>query len=399
MLSKNVVVVYLAGLLQGLALVCFPATSAIFTNPHEFNLSSSEYGGLFVPQAILSIIAALLSNKFAQLKSIKLVFLVGLAANLLSMLLLCLSAFFIEEQAVAYGILLFATASLGIGFGLTVPSLNNFAALFFPKKIDSAVLVLNALLGLGTALAPILVVIFIKFGFWWGLPSLLALLLLALLLYSFPLSLEEKTKNELPGANLQEKSPFPKLFWLFALFALFYGILETFNGNWATIYMHKNLHTTTSIASLALALFWTMVTLGRIFFSVIARFFSSQRAFCLLPFVIAIAFLIISFLSFGKGVIGVLTFGLAGLGCSALLPLIISFGVQAFPTIHNSVPGNLIAIYLLGYGIAAFGVGSLQQWVGWDLPIMFGLGAILAIILGVLSFLIKIKITSKELKS
>lgn len=407
MVSKNVAVVYLAGLLQGLTLVCFPATSSIFTNPHEFNLSSAEYGGLFVPQAALSIIAALLSNKFAQSKSLKSVFLFGLAANLLSMLLLGLSALFIKHPAAAYGILLLATASLGIGFGLTVPSLNNFAALFFPKKIDSALLVLNALLGLGTALAPLLVVIFIKFGFWWGLPALLALLLLALLLYSSPLALQGKTQNKPSDAHHTQKSPLPRLFWLFAAFALLYGFLETINGNWATLYMQKNLHTTTGLASLALALFWTMVTVGRIFFSVIARFFSSRSTFCLLPFVIAIAFLIISFLSFGKGVVGVfgkgvvgvLAFGLAGLGCSALLPLIISFGDRAFPTIQTSIAGNLIALYLLGYGIAAFGIGSLQDWAGWGLPTLFGFGTGLAIILGILAFMIKTKIPSKELKT
>ena len=68
--------------------------------------------------------------------------------------------------------LLLATTSLGIGFGLTVPALNTFTAAFFPQKIDSAVLVLNALLGLGTVLAPVFVAVFIGLGIWWGLPVL-----------------------------------------------------------------------------------------------------------------------------------------------------------------------------------------------------------------------------------
>ena len=38
------------------------------------------------------------------------------------------------KQPLAYGMLLLATASLGIGFGLTVPSLNTFAAAFFPAR-------------------------------------------------------------------------------------------------------------------------------------------------------------------------------------------------------------------------------------------------------------------------
>ena len=50
-------------------------------------------------------------------------------------------------RRVAYALLLFATSSLGVGFGFTVPALNTFTAAFNPDKVDSSVLVLNALLG------------------------------------------------------------------------------------------------------------------------------------------------------------------------------------------------------------------------------------------------------------
>ena len=45
-------------------------------------------------------------------------------------------------------------------------------------------LTLNALLGLGTALAPVLVAIFVGLGFWWGLPIVSTVLLAGLLLVS-----------------------------------------------------------------------------------------------------------------------------------------------------------------------------------------------------------------------
>ena len=75
-----------------------------------------------------------------------------------------------EGASAAMPILLTATALLGLGFGLTVPALNTFAAAFFPAHVDRAILVLNALLGLGTALAPALVAVFTAIGAWWGLP-------------------------------------------------------------------------------------------------------------------------------------------------------------------------------------------------------------------------------------
>ena len=43
-------VVYAAGLVQGIVLVTFPAASTIFTDPDEYDLSSSQYGAMFLPQ-------------------------------------------------------------------------------------------------------------------------------------------------------------------------------------------------------------------------------------------------------------------------------------------------------------------------------------------------------------
>ena len=86
------------------------------------------------------------------------------------MSLLIVSQLFISDQPVAYTCCSCATACLGVGFGLTVPALNMLAAAFHPGAVDRAVLVLNALLGLGTVLAPVFVAIFVGLGFWWGLP-------------------------------------------------------------------------------------------------------------------------------------------------------------------------------------------------------------------------------------
>ena len=48
-------VVYAAGVVQGIALVTFPAASTIFTDPDEYDLSSTQYGTLFLPQVIAAI--------------------------------------------------------------------------------------------------------------------------------------------------------------------------------------------------------------------------------------------------------------------------------------------------------------------------------------------------------
>jgi MFS family permease len=181
-------VVYAAGVVQGITLVTFPAASAIFTDPSDYGLSRSEYGAMFLPQALMAITFALLGAGLARRMGVRRLYLWGLAANLVAMALLLASSLF-ESEPAAYPTLLVATASLGIGFGLTVPAINTLTAAFHPTRVDSSVLVLNALLGLGTALAPVLVAVFVGLGFWWGLPLLSGILLVVLLGVSLRLPL------------------------------------------------------------------------------------------------------------------------------------------------------------------------------------------------------------------
>ncbi len=381
--KKEIASVYLSGLIQGIGLVAFPAASTIFTSPAQFNFSNTAYGALFVPEAALSIGASFLSSTLSKHLGIKKVFLLGLLFNLLSMILLG-SSYFFMGKALAYPLLLFATACLGVGFGLTVPCLNTLAALLFPKKVDFATLILNTLLGLGTALAPLLIIIFVGLGIWWGLPLLLSVFLLALLFFTLSLAF-----NKTIEVKREKKITVPPKFYLFALFIVLYGIVETVNGNWATIYMHKDVGVSPFMASFALTAFWSMATLGRLFFASIEKIFPTKFTYRALPFLLAAIFLFISKLSPGQGALGILLFGLAGLGCSALLPLTISFGNEELPSMKASIAGALIALYLLGYGIGAFGVGPLETFFHINLSTIFALSACVALLCGILSFFIK----------
>src|SRR6478672_11744939 len=164
-------VVNLAGMVQGITLVTFPAAGTIFTDPTEYDLTNTQYGAMFLPQVVTAIATSLLGARLAQRFSSKQVLLLGLLANISAMLVLVLSTAF-EGDPAAFPLLLIATGLLGAGFGLTVPVLNTYAAAFQPDRPDRAVLTLNALLGLGTALAPVFVAVFVGLGFWWGLPVL-----------------------------------------------------------------------------------------------------------------------------------------------------------------------------------------------------------------------------------
>jgi fucose permease len=374
--------VYAAGVVQGIALVTFPAASTVFADPDEYGLSNTQYGVLFLPQVGTAIASALLSGTLAGRLGTKLVYLAGLAAGLLSMALLLLSALNSDGPA-AYALLLVATACLGAGFGLGVPALNTLAASFHPAAADRSILVLNALLGLGTVLAPVFVAVFLGLGFWWGLPLAAAALFVALLAVSLRLPLRVATA---PAARTAAPG-IPSRFWVYAGFALLYGICETVNGNWAQLDMTSELGASATEASLALTAFWGMVTFGRIVFAALEHRVTPRTTYHVLPFVLAAAFVVVALLPDGEPALGVVAFGLAGLGCSALLPLTISFGQAELAAVSAGVAGGVIAFYQAGYGIAAFGVGPLRD-AGVGLPTIYAAAAVVAVALGAWSLLV-----------
>ncbi len=387
-LRAEVGVVYAAGLAQGLALVTFPAVSSILTDPANYALSSSAYGALFLPQAVAAVAASLAGARLTDRVGIKRIFLLGLTADIVAMGLLVASQVAMAEPA-GYLMLLLATASLGVGFGFTVPSLNSYAAAFFPGAVGKATLYLNALLGLGTALAPLLSALFLGRGVWWALPVLAGALLAGLLVVSVRLPLGVRpgpgsATSPAPTAP-RRQPPTPSRFWVFAGFALLYGIVETVNGNWSTVYMSTDLGASAATASLALAAFWGMVTVGRVLFAAVERQLPEATTYRTLPFVAAAALCMTALVPSGSAELGVLSFGLAGLGCSALLPLTIGFAELQLTVIATSVAGLLIASYQVGYGIAAFGVGPLEA-SGVGLGSIFMLTAVVALAMGLLSF-------------
>jgi hypothetical protein len=100
---------------------------------------------------------------------------------------------------------------------------------------------------------------------------------------------------------------------------------------------------------------------------------------------VSASFLFIASLSEGQEYLAIFAFGLVGFGCSTLLPLTISFGSKQLKSIATSIPGMVISFYLLGYGIAAFGVGPLQEVVHIGLREIYVFGAAIAFILGLIS--------------
>ena len=274
--------------MQGIVLVTFPAASSIFTAHSGYGLTATQYGQMFVPQVIAAIVAALFGGRLGSRFGMKRVYLAGLIAALLSMLMLFVSQLAEADSALAYPLLLVATGFLGAGFGLTVPTLNTFVGLFHRRAVDRSVLILNALLGLGTALAPLFVAVFVGLGFWWGLPLLSCVLIVVLFVTALRLPLQGST-----GGPKRAAAGIPRRFWLYAAVALLYGVVETMSGNWAQLVVKSDFGATAIQASLSLTAFWSMVTLGRIGFAALQRVVPARWIYRILPLIVATAFAIV----------------------------------------------------------------------------------------------------------
>lgn len=348
---------------------------------------------MFVPQVALAIAASSAAPVLARRWTMRRVFVLGFAANLVSMALLTLSATLTPAHTLAYGMLLAATAALGCGFGAGVTALNTLAEEFFPAASDRAVLGMNVLLGTGTALAPVLVAAFAGLGAWWMLPGLVALMLAVLLglMRHAPLGIAAAPSGRSaaaggPGSEKEFLRGLPARFRLYAAVALLYGIVETLNGNWSVLYVIHKPGASAAAASVALTAFWAMVTVGRLLVALLSTRVPSRWIFLGAAAATVLTLLIVSAVRTAPA--GVAAFGAAGLTCAAILPLTISFGGEEFSRAREVVSGELIAFYQVGYGLAAFGVGPLQDAAGVSLSAVYASAGIIAAGMAVLAFLI-----------
>ncbi|MDP1569340.1 MAG: MFS transporter [Vicinamibacterales bacterium] len=374
----EIVLVCTAALVQGLALVTFPAASGVFTSPSFHDLSGSQYGSLFLPMVMAAIVASTMGGPLARRKGLKLVLLAGLGFDLLSMGSLAASELAIGTPHLAYVTLLGATTALGLGFGAALTALNALAAGYFPDRPARAVTALHALLGTGTALAPLLIALLTGLGAWWALPAAIAAVLVVLVAVGMRLPLS-------PGAATAASGPRPhvglfgtvRMPGLFVAAGILYGILETIYANWAVIYLREDAGVSIRESGYALAAFWAMVTVGRLAVALGGRWLSPARIYPLLPCLMVVAFLWIA--SVNGALEGIGAFALAGLACSAFLPVTIGFA-QAYHHDHSEiVSGGMIAAYMLGFGIGSFGLGPLRDAAGIPLSVLYGSSSVLAL--------------------
>ncbi len=372
----EILLLYLAALGQGICFVVFPAAGNIFTDPEFHHLTSSDYASLFLPMIVCAILASSLGGTLARRFGLKRVFMCGLASNFISMVLLALSARFVELPGVAYGRLLVSLAGTGVRIGATPTALNAYAVNYFPAKSHAAVAGVYSLTGIGGTIAPVLLAVSVGLGSWWGLPFAVGVgfLILFLACLTLPLEIAIPEEGSTGGEGSGRSQALPLRFWCYAGTILLYGICEAVIADWAPIYLHDEKGLSSQWAAFALSMFWAALTAGRLLVTAVSLWFSVRWLFATMPALMLACFLGIPMVEGNMG--NIVAFGLAGLVCSAFLPLCISFAEKEFPEATERVSGLMMASLLLGIGIGAYGVGLLQDMAGFAFSTIYsGTGA------------------------
>jgi len=350
-------VVYLAALAQGLTVVSFPASGALFK---ARGFTDAQYGALFLPQVGFTLLASLLGARLVV--RLGLARLLALASFASAGAALLLDASSIVEPRFAFPVLLAGTAAMGTGFGLSAAPLNTLPPRLFPARKDTSLLALHTLMGSGFALGPWLAGEWIRAGTWQRLPIGLAALNAMLLVTARRALAEADSQSRTHSAATSTARALPlgnTALWGFVASAVLYAFAEGTFSNWAILYLHEERGLAEASAGLALSIFWGALVAGRLISSALVVRIPAERLWRALPLLMIAAFLTVPVVhSQASAFAG---FALAGFSCSALFPLTVTLASRRFPEHAAQVSAAMIASLMFGVGLASFSIGPLRH--------------------------------------
>ncbi|MBI3316456.1 MAG: MFS transporter [Candidatus Omnitrophica bacterium] len=356
----RVFIYYLASLAQGFCLILLPSTSFIFTSPRYHQLSDQQYGLLFLPEIIGSIVTMLGIPWFLHRMGRTHVYYFGLGSNLIYLVLMLATAETYRTPEMSFWLLMTGNFFLGTGFGLLITVMNIFVVELFPEKRDGVTTGLHGTLGLGAALAPVAVNFFFERKIWTGGCALAFALILVIMAVSFWQRVVPEPAL-IPVEKMEEEKipPIPFALWLFPAAAFFYGITESIVGNWSTAYLNQSRAFSLEVASYALALFWALMTAGRLGAGLLTLRIDARKLYWISPFVMMASLQAILKTNNASSLLW--AYAGVGLGCSYFLPLTISLSTQYFDEHRDLLPGLVMAGLMSGVGVGTFGTGFLSE--------------------------------------
>lgn len=277
----QVTLIELLGFFSGAAISSIAAASNLLTGSQYQKLTSQEYGTIFLPLIIGSILFSTWGGIFARKKGLKPLLLIGIIGNIAAMEFFSATNLTLHSHSTTYFLLLLSMFLLGISFGSIVTTLSTLMAELFPIKTATAMTALHASFGIGTAVSPLLVNLSLDIAHWWIAPEIISTGFLILLIFINFLDFPAILQTEKTQARLRDVLPLSMVLFLLSIFL--YGLCETAIGNWSPIYLKKIKSLSLEQANHALSAFWGFVTIGRIAVSAVSNWISFRYFYVILP--------------------------------------------------------------------------------------------------------------------
>ncbi|MFO0632938.1 MAG: MFS transporter [Nannocystaceae bacterium] len=368
---------YVAGVLQGLAVVTLPASASLL---HEqLGLDDARYGALFLAQTAAAIAGALGAGAIARAARARAP-LSALLAFALAMHAVALASLDAATVVAPMPACLLAAAALGLGFGVGAVPLNALPAAVAPARRAAATVAMHAMVGGGFAIGPAIVGLALAHDRWSLAAGTLSLVTLATVIAVL------RTRIPAPPAPPPStRSSSRHGLGTLGAIAVAYALAEGTLSNWITPFLHDGRGVDGPVAALALSGFWAALAGGRLLASIALRRISALRLWQALLSLMA---LVLAALPWVQGAAsGIVAFVLAGLATSAVFPLTVALAGERLGLRPETAASVLTAALMTGVGVGSFVIGALREALGFDT--LYRLGAlypVLALALGRVGF-------------
>ncbi len=336
---------------------------AIFQNPINFLFGNPSETLLFSFKIVLYVcaISVSVSHQFIARKlGLRKTLYIGLIFNIFGMASLWFGRAIHSDHPI---LILSNMIFFGIALTSVINPLITYIVLEFPKRVGTAITALFAVFNTGVMLAPILLESMLD----WSIhlvcfPLLIAFLLLSLWFvhkYFFDPPYPARLEHLREGTTVWKELHYRLALFVIAIIA--YAMAETTFALWGFVEMKEFLGR--MIANETVSFFWLFMVIGQVVLLIPLYYFRSKVIFCFLIGLIIVGLFLFPY----QRTLGsyIATLALAGFGCSAVFPILISMMEKELIVI---VKGSRILPYLetatslmiAGYFI---GVGSIDLWV------------------------------------
>jgi len=322
----------------------------------HWSLNYSQAGALFTAQYVASTVAVAFSSALAFRRGFLFPMKVGLALTAAGVALLLAGPRLLAIASIA---------TYGVGIGLAVPAANLLVAEVNPQGRSAALNLLNFCWSAGAVSCPFLVAGAAKHH---ELPLLLGIIaglcfLVAIGIAAMPRSIVEPVRLQAGGPETEQG-----IDWqhgaLLALAALFFVYVGTENGfgGWVASYSKTLGGMTPEIAVMTPSFFYTSLMLGRWLAPLLLRKITDVR---LVRAGLLMACAGMTGLVFSRDLRGVgVSASLAGLGLSAVYPVLVSLLSREFGTKASRVGSVMFTLSYLGGASVPWLVGVISNQFG-----------------------------------